>query len=83
MRVCVYVCVCVCAYTYIGPLVLRVECSPMARETGFKIPGQVMPKTQKMVLASSLFNTQLYNVLNLIKLDQSRERSCAFPSTSV
>ena len=29
---------------------------------GGSIPGRVIPKTQKMVLDTSLFNTQLYKV---------------------
>ena len=43
------------------------------------IPGQVIPKTQKMVLDASLLNTQHYKVRIKGKVEQSRERSCALP----
>ena len=39
------------------------------------IPGRVIPKTQKMVLDSSLYNTQQYKVGIKGKVGQSRERS--------
>ena len=44
------------------------------------IPGQVIPKTQKMVLDSALINTQHYKVGIKSKVEQSRERSCALPT---
>ena len=47
------------------------------------IPGQVIPKTLKMVLDTSLLNTQHYKVRIKGKVDQSRARSCALPYTSV
>ena len=47
------------------------------------IPGRVIPKTLKMVLDTSLLNTQQYKVRIKGKVDQSRERSCAPPSTKV
>ena len=37
------------------------------------IPGQVIPKTQKMVLDTSLLNSQHYKVRIKGKVDQSRE----------
>ena len=45
------------------------------------IPGHVIPKTLKMVLYTSLRNTQQYKVLVRIKgnVDQSRKRSSALP----
>ena len=43
------------------------ECSPL-----------VIPKTLKMVLDTSLLNTQQYKVRIKDKVDQSRERSSAF-----
>ena len=43
------------------------------------IPGRVMPKTFKMVPDTSLFNTQQYKVRIKRKVEQSRERSSAFP----
>ena len=47
------------------------------------IPGQVIPKTQKMVLDATLLNTQHYKVQIKGKVEQSRERNCALPYTSV
>ena len=47
------------------------------------IPGQVIPKTQKMILDAALLNTQLYKVRIKGKVEQSRERSSALPYTSV
>ena len=37
------------------------------------IPGQVIPKTQKMVLDAALLNTQHYKVRLKGKMEQSRE----------
>ena len=37
------------------------------------VQSQVIPKTQKMVLDTSLLNTQAYKVRIKGKLDQSRE----------
>ena len=47
------------------------------------IPGRVIPKTLKMVLDTSLLNTQQYKVRIKDKVEQSREKSNAFPNTSV
>ena len=47
------------------------------------IPGRVIPKTLKMVLDTSLLNTQQYKVRIKGKVEQSRERSSALPYTSV
>ena len=47
------------------------------------IPGRVIPKTLKMVLDTSLLNTQQYKIRIESKVEQSRERSSALPSTSV
>ena len=52
----------------IGPEVLR------------SIPGRVIPKIFKMLLDTSLLNTQQYKVRIKGKVEQSRERSSA-PST--
>ena len=46
-------------------------------------PGQVIPKTLKMVLDTSLLNTQQYKVRIKGKVEQSRERSSTLPYTSV
>ena len=42
------------------------------------IPGQVIPKTQKMVLDSALLSTQYYKVRIKVKVEQSREWSSPF-----
>ena len=47
------------------------------------LPGRVIPKTLKMVLDTSLLNTQQYKVRIKGKVEQSRERSSALPYTSV
>ena len=47
------------------------------------IPGRVIPKTLKMVLDTSLLNTQHYKVCIKGKVDQLRERSSSLPYTSV
>ena len=47
------------------------------------IPGRVIPKTQKMVLNTSLLNTQHYKIRIQGKVDQSQERNSALPYTSV
>ena len=47
------------------------------------IPGRIIPKTLKMVLYTSLLNTQQYKVRIKGKVEQSWERSSAIPYTSV
>ena len=47
------------------------------------IQSRVLPKTQKMVLNSSLVNTQRYKVRIKGKVEQSMERSSALPDTLV
>ena len=47
------------------------------------IPGRAIPKTFKMVLDTSLLNTQQYKVRINGKVEQSRERSSALPYTLV
>ena len=47
------------------------------------IPGHVIPKTLKMVLDTSLLNTQPYKVCIKGKMQQSRERSSTLSYTSV
>ena len=47
------------------------------------ILGRVLPKTFKMVVDISLFNTQQYKVRIKGKVEQSRERSSVLPFTSV
>ena len=55
------------------------ECSPRVRETRVQPPGQVIPKTQKMVLDAALLSTRHYKVRIKGKVEQSREKSSAFP----
>ena len=47
------------------------------------ILGQVIPKTQKMVLDATLLNTQHYKVWIKGKVEQSRERSSTLSYTLV
>ena len=47
------------------------------------ILGRIIPKTLKMLLDTSLLNTQQYKVRIKSKVEQSRERSSALPYTSV
>ena len=47
------------------------------------IQGRVIPKTLKMVLDTSLLNTQQYKVRIKGKVEQSRERISALPNISV
>ena len=47
------------------------------------IPGQLLPKTQKMVLYPALLKTQYYKVRIKGKVEQSREWSNALPYTLV
>ena len=50
--------------------------------SGFN-PGHVIPKTLKMILDTSLFNTQQYKVRIEGKVEQSGERRSGLPYTSV
>ena len=43
------------------------------------ILGRVIPKTQKIVLDATLFDTQHYKVIIKDKVEQSGERSSALP----
>ena len=47
------------------------------------IAGRVIPKTQKMVLDAALFSPKHYKVLIKGRVEQSSEKSCALPYTSV
>ena len=47
------------------------------------VPSRVIPKTLKMVLDTSLLNTQQYKVRIEGNVKQSRERSSALPYISV
>ena len=50
------------------------------RKPGFR-PGQVIPKTQNMLLDASLLNTQHYKARIKGKVKQSSERSGTVPYT--
>ena len=67
-------------YIYIG-LVSRVFANGPG-DLG-SIPSRVIPKTLKMVLDTSLLNTQQYKVRIKGKVEQSNERSSALPYISV
>ena len=45
--------------------------------------GRVTPKIQIIVLNTSLLNAQHYKVRIKVKVGQSRERSSAFPNTTM
>ena len=62
-------------------LVCRVFANGL-RDLG-SIPGREKPKTLKMILDTSLLNTQQYKVHIKGKEEQSWERSSALPYTSV
>ena len=47
------------------------------------IPGQVIPKTQKIVLDSALLNTQHYKVRIKGKVEQFQKWRSTLPYTSV
>ena len=47
------------------------------------IPGQVIPKTEKLVLDTALLNTQHYKVRMKGEVKQSMERNSALPYASV
>ena len=47
------------------------------------VPGHVIPKTLKMLLDTSLLNTQQYKVCIKGEVEHSRERSSTRPNTAV
>ena len=47
------------------------------------ILGQVIPKTQKLVLDAAFLNTQHYKIRIKGKVEQSKEWSSAFPYTAL
>ena len=47
------------------------------------VPGRVIPKTLKMVLDTSLLNTQHYKERIKGKVEPSKEKSSALPYTSM
>ena len=69
-------------YIYIYTQLLGRVFVNSSRDLG-SIPGRVIPKTLKMVLDTSLLNTQQYKVRIKGKVEQSRERSSALSDTSL
>ena len=59
--------------------------SVLANGLGYKciIPGRVIPKTQKIVLDTSLFNNQNYKVRIKGKVREFKERNRVLPYNSV
>ena len=47
------------------------------------IPGRVIPNTLKIILDTSLLNTEQYKVRINGKVEKSKERSSSLPYTSV
>ncbi len=69
----------------VGMGLIGQACSVFANGLGDlgSTPDRVIPKTLKMVLDTSFLNTQQYKVRIEGKVEQSWERSSAFPYTSV
>ena len=62
---------------------LETSCLPNSPVDQDYIPGRVILKSQKMVFDAALLNTHHYKVQVKGKMEQSRKRSMALPSTSV
>ena len=62
-----------------GSLAKWVDCSPNGPEDRGSTPGRVITKTLKMVLDTSLLNTQQHKVRIKVIVEQSWERSSALP----
>ena len=74
---------CIQIFSYIcGSLSLWVSLSANGSGDLGSILGHVIPKTSKMVLDTSLLNTQQYKVHIKGKVEQSRESSSLLPYTS-
>ena len=71
----------VCVWHWLISLVGRVFANGLGDLRS--IPGRVIAKTLKLVLDTSLINTQQYKVRIKGKVEQSRERSSTLPYTSV
>ena len=60
---------------------LRTSSLPLLHEPKWSsVPGRLIPETLKMVLDTSLLNTQQYKVYIKGKVGQSREKSWALPT---
>ena len=84
-----YIYVCVYIYIFIYTYVCIWDIGPAVRvfangpgDLG-SIPGRVIPKTLKMVVDTTLLNTQHYKVRFKGKVEQSWEWSSALPYTLV
>ena len=83
----IYVCVCVCVCVWVCVCNWHICLVGRVFSTGpgdlGLIEGRVIPKTLKMVLDTTLLNTQQYKVRIKGKGEQSREKCSALPYTSV
>ena len=79
----IYIYICIYIYTLYQPIGLGGKVFTNGLGDRGSIPGRVIPKTQKMVLDTSLLNTQNDKVQVKDKVDQSRERSSTLLQTSV
>ena len=68
---------------YSGSLVKWIECSPMIRETRDQSQVASYQRFKKILLDTSLLNTQQYKLHIKGKEEQSRKRCSALPYTSV
>ena len=73
----VYICIYICMYIY--GLLCRVFNNGLGNRGS--ILGRVIPKTQKMVLDTSLLNTQHYKVRIKGKIEPSREGVAPSPTS--
>ena len=77
---------CVCVYTYLYTFIYVHEVGRVfvngVGDQG-SIPSRVILKTLKIVLDTSLLNTQQYKVCIEGRVKQSRERSSVLPYTSM
>ena len=82
---CVYMCVYNSNFSETAHYIKNLEGRVFAEDLGVRgsVPGSVIPKNFKMVLDTSLLNTQQYKVRIKGKVEQSWERSSTFPNTLV
>ena len=80
----IYIYICIYVYVYICILIPDIGLAVRVFANGpgdlGSIPGQVIPKTQKMVLDASLLNTQHNKVRIKGKVEQSREGVAPSPT---
>ena len=82
LKVCVCVCIYIYIYIYIYIWAIGIMVRVFANGPGDRgsIPGQVILKTQKIVLDAALLRTLHYKVRIKSKVEQSRESSRALPN---